>query len=193
MTTPWLDRTLEIPGPLKLLHGETAALRELAWVYLGALAFTGGALVAFREEALALDALRLGVLVIVTLDLAGGAIANLCPGTRAYWQARPPGLRLAFLAVHGLHALAIAFVFPASAGAAFLAWTWMMIAGACLTLSPRALRGEAPAMALALMGATAVHLSPGLAPFAGVLLTVFLVKLVFSFGAVSALGAAAGD
>lgn len=193
MTTPWLDRTLEIPGPLKLLFGETAAIRELAWVYLGALALTGGALVAFREEALALDALRLGVLVFVALDLAGGAIANLCHGTRAYWQARPPGLHLAFLAVHGLHALAVAFVFPASAGAAFLAWARMMIAGACLTLFPRALRGEAPAMALALMGAAAVHLSPGLSPFGDVLLTVFLVKLVFSFGAVSALAAAAGD
>lgn len=181
--TPRQDREIGMPGPLRLLHGERAAPRELFWVYLGALAFTLVFLSAFRQQAALLDPVRLGVLVVATLDLAGGAIANLSPGTRAYWRSRPASLRMTFLAVHGIHAAAVAFVFPTSGPAALLAWGWMMGAGALLSLSRGSIRGDAPAMALALTGVAAVNLAPGLPPAAGVLLSIFLVKLVFSFGA----------
>jgi hypothetical protein len=65
---------------------------------------------------------------------------------------------------------------------ALLAWGWMMCAGGFLTLSRDPGRGEARAMALALTGAVLVNLTPGLPPAASLLLAVFLVKLVFSFG-----------
>lgn len=180
--TPWWDRAIGMPGPLQFLHGERATPRELSWVYLGALVFTGVFLFAFRREVESLDRLRLVVLVLAGLDLSGGAIANLSRGTRSYWRSRPSGLRLAFLAVHGLHAAALAFVFPGAAMGALLAWGWMMCAGGFLTLSRDPGRGEARAMALALTGAVLVNLSPGLPPAASLLLAVFLVKLVFSFG-----------
>jgi len=178
----WIERQIAMPGPLRLLHGERATLRELAAVYVGALAFTLGLVIAFGEDVAGLEPLRLGLLVLVALDLAGGAVANLCDGTRAYWRSRPAGLRLAFLAVHAAHAAAIAFIFPGSASAALLAWGWVMGAGAILALSPRAFRGDATAMALALAGMVTVSLAPGLSPAAGLLLGVYLIKLVFSFG-----------
>jgi hypothetical protein len=181
--TPWRDRALGMPAPLHLLHGDHATPRELAWVYMGALAFTGGFLVAFRQDTASLDPLRLGVLVLAALDLAGGAIANLSPGTRAYWRSRPASLRMTFLAVHGVHAAAVAFVFSGSGPAALLAWGWVLGAGAFLILSRGAARGDASAMALALAGVAAVHLAPGLSPAAGLLLAVLIIKLVFSFGA----------
>ncbi len=65
---------------------------------------------------------------------------------------------------------------------AILAWGWMMCAGGFLTLSRDPGQGEAPAMALALTGAVLVNLTPGLPPAAGLLLAIFQVKLVFSFG-----------
>lgn len=178
---PGWDRTFGMPGPLKLLHGAQSAPRDLFWVYAGALGFTLGFLIAFRDEAASLDALRLVVLVLAALDLAGGAIANLSPGTRDYWRSRPARLRMTFLAVHGVHAAAVAFVFPGSGPSALLAWAWMMGAGLLLTLASDPPRGAAPAMALALAGATAIHLVPGLSPAPGLLLAVFMVKLVFAF------------
>ena len=178
----WIERQIAMPGPLRLLHGERTTLRELAAVYLGALAFTQGLLIAFGRDLAGLEPLRLGLLILVALDLAGGAVANLCDGTRAYWRSRPAGLRLAFLAVHAAHAAAIAFVLPGSAHAALLAWGWAMGAGIVLTLSARTLRGGATAMALALAGMVTVSLAPGLSPAAGLLLSVYLIKLVFSFG-----------
>ena len=177
-----IERPIGMPGPLRLLHGERATLRELASVYLGAMVFTSVFVIAFRKDLAALEPLKVGVLILVALDLAGGAVANLCDGTRAYWRSRPAGLRLAFLAVHAAHAAAIAFVLPGSAHAALLAWGWAMGAGIVLTLSPRTLRGEATAMALALAGMVTVSLAPGLSPAAGLLLSVYLIKLVFSFG-----------
>ena len=179
--TPWRDRALGMPAPLQLLHGDHATPRELAWVYMGALAFTGGFLVAFRQDTASLDPLRLGVLVLAALDLAGGAIANLSPGTRTYWRSRPASLRMTFLAVHGVHTAAVAFVFSGSGPAALLAWGWVLGAGAFFILSRGAARGDASAMALALAGAAAVHLAPGLSPAAGLLLAVLIIKLVFSF------------
>lgn len=181
--TPWRDRTLGMPGPLQLLHGDQATPRELAWVYMGALAFTGGFIVAYRQDAASLDPLRLGILVLAALDLAGGAIANLSLGTRAYWRARPASLRMTFLAVHGAHAAAVAFVFPGSGPAALLAWGWVVGAGAFLVLSRGRARGAASAMALTLAGVAVVHLTPDLSPAAGLLLAVLIIKLVFSFGA----------
>lgn len=181
--TPWKDHALPIPWPLKLLHGDNATPRDLAWVYLGALAFTLAFFVAFRQTVIALDPLKIAVLAVVTLDLAGGALANLTPGTRGYWRSRPEALRLVFLAVHAVHAAAIAFVLPGSSAAALLAWGWVMGAGAVLVLFRGAAQGDAPAMALALSGAAAVQLAPGLSPAGALLLAVFLVKLVFSFGA----------
>lgn len=181
--TRWRDRRFEMPGPLRLLHGSHATPRELFWVYLGALAFTGSFLLAFRQDLASLDPLRLGVLVVAALDMAGGSIANLSPGTRAYWRSRPASLQMTFLAVHGVHAAAVAFVFPGSGPASLLAWGWVLGAGAFLILSRGAARGDASAMALAFPGVAAVHLAPGLSPAAGLLLAVLIIKLVFSFGA----------
>lgn len=171
-----------MPGPLRLLYGESATVRDLAAVYLGAVVFTSVLFIAFREEVMALDPLRLSLMVLVALDLAGGAVANLSDGTRTYWRSRSAGFRLAFLAVHAVHAGALAFVFPGSESAAALAWCWVMGAGIVLTLSSRTFRGDAPAMALALAGIAIVSLAPGLSPPAGLLISVYLIKLVFSFG-----------
>ena len=71
-----IERPIGMPGPLRLLHGERATLRELASVYLGAMVFTSVFVIAFREDLAALEPLKVGVLILVALDLAGGAVAT---------------------------------------------------------------------------------------------------------------------
>ena len=136
-------------------------------------------MISFPESWAGLSALQVAILVMVSLDLAGGAIANLYNGTRTYWQSRNISLRLLFLAVHAIHGIAIAFVFPEAAAAVAAAYIWMVVAGSVLILTRNT---SAPlALALVVMGSAAIHLPEGLESATSLLLTVFLVKLVFSF------------
>ncbi len=164
---------------LRLVHGESTTPGELALVYLTAVAFVSLVLISIQDRLAGLSALQFVILAMVSLDLAGGAVANLCQGTRTYWQSRNINLRLLFLAVHAIHGIGIAYVFPEAAAAVAVAYIWMVVAGSVLILTSNT---SAPiALALVVLGAAAFHLPQGLESATSMLLTVFLIKLVFSF------------
>ena len=164
---------------LRPLHGYSTTPGELLPVYSTAVAFASLVLVSIQDRLAGLSALQVAILVMVSLDLAGGAIANLCQGTRAYWRSKSIILRLLFLVVHAIHGIAIAFVFPEAAASIAVAYIWMVVAGSVLILTRNT---SAPlALALVLMGSAAIHLPEGLESATSLLLTVYLVKLVFSF------------
>ncbi len=169
---------MRVPTILRPLHGESTTPGELALVYLTAVAFLSLVLISIQDRLAGLSALQIAILVMVSLDLAGGAVANLCQGTRTYWRSRNTSLRLLFLAVHAIHGIGIAYVFPEAAAVA-VAYTWMVVAGSVLILTRNT--SVALALALVVIGAAAIHLPQGLESAVGLLLTVFLIKLVFSF------------
>ena len=170
---------LRVPTIFRPLHGESTTPGELALVYLTAVAFGSLVLISIQDRLAGLSALQIAILVMVSLDLAGGAVANLCQGTRTHWRSRNISLRILFLAVHAIHGIGIAYVFPEAAAAIAVAYTWMVVAGSVLILTRKT---SVPlALALAVIGAAAIHLPQGHESAAGLLLTVFLIKLVFSF------------
>ena len=170
---------MRVPTILRPLHGESTTPGQLALVYLTAVAFASLVLISIQDRLAVLSELQVGVLVMVSLDLAGGAVANLSQGTRTYWRSRNTSLRLLFLAVHVVHGIAIAFVFPVAAASVIVAYIWMVVAGAVLILTRNT--SVALALALVVIGAAAIHLPQGLESATSLLLTVYLVKLVFSF------------
>ena len=170
---------LRVPTIFRPLHGESTTPGELALVYLTAVAFASLVLISIQDRLAGLSVLQVTVLVLVSLDLAGGAVANLSQGTRAYWRSRNTSLRLLFLAVHVVHGIAIAFVFPEAAASVVVAYIWMVVAGSVLILTRNT--SVALALALVVIGVAVIHLPQGLESAAGLLLTVFLIKLVFSF------------
>jgi hypothetical protein len=136
-------------------------------------------MISIQDRLAGLSPFQAAILVLVSLDLAGGAVANLSQGTRTFWRSRNINLRLLFLAVHAIHGIAIAFVFPEAATAVAVAYIWMVIAGSVLIVTRNT---SVPlALALVLLGAAAIHLPQGLEPATSLLLTVYLVKLVFCF------------
>lgn len=170
---------MKTPSWLKPFHGYFTTPGELLLVYSTAVAFASLVLVSIYDRLAGLSALQIAILVMVSLDLAGGVIANLCQGTRAYWRSRSIILRLLFLVVHAIHGIAIAFVFPEAAASVAMAYIWMIVTGSVLILTRNT---SAPlALALVVIGAAAIHLPQGLESATSLLLTVFLVKLVFSF------------
>ena len=172
---------MRIPSWLRLLHGYSATLGELLLVYSTAVVFASLVLISIQDRLAGLSALQVAILVMVSLDLAGGAIANLSHGTRTYWQSRNTNLRILFLAVHAIHGIGIAYVFPEAAAAVAVAYMWMVVAGSVLILTRKT---SVPlALALVVIGAAAIHLPQGLELATSLLLSVFLVKLVFSFAA----------
>lgn len=174
-----MEIRLKTPSWLRPLHGYSTTLGELLLIYSTAVAFASLVLISIPESLAGLSALQVAILVMVSLDLAGGAIANLSNGTRTYWQSRNISLRLLFLAVHAIHGIGIAYVFPEAAAAVAVAYIWVIIAGSVLILTHNT---SAPlALALVVIGAAAIHLPQGLESATSLLLTVFLVKLVFSF------------
>ena len=174
-----MEIRLKTPSWLRPLHGYSTTLGELLLIYSTAVAFASLVLVSIQERLAGLSALQVAILVMVSLDLAGGAIANLCQGTRAYWRSKSIILRLLFLVVHAIHGIAIAFVFPEAAASIAVAYIWMVVAGSVLILTRNT---SAPlALALVVIGAAAIHLPQGLESATSLLLTVYLVKLVFSF------------
>lgn len=170
---------LRVPTILRPLHGESTTPGELALVYLTAVAFASLVLISIQDRLAGLSVLQVGVLVMVSLDLAGGAVANLCQGTRTYWRSRNTSLRLLFLAVHVVHGIAIAFVFPEAAASVVVAYIWMVVAGSFLILTRNT--SVSLALALVVIGVAAIHLPQGLESATSLLLTVYLIKLVFSF------------
>jgi hypothetical protein len=174
-----VESRLRIPSWLRLLHGYSATLGELLLIYLTAVAFASLVLISIQDRLAGLSALQIAILVLLSLDLAGGAVANLCPGTRTYWRSRTVPLRLFFLAVHAIHLLGLAYVFPEAAASATIAYLWMLASGTILILTGNT---SVPlALSLVLVGAAVIQLPQGLEPAASLLLSVFLVKLVFSF------------
>ena len=170
---------MKTPSWLRPLHGYSATQGELTIVYLTAVAFASLVLVSIQERSPGLVPLQVALLVLVSLDLAGGAVANLSKGTRAYWRSRSITLRLLFLAVHAFHAIGIAYVFPEAAAAVVVAYIWMVVTGSVLILTRNT--SVSLALALVVIGAAAIHLPQRLESAPSLLLTVFLIKLVFSF------------
>lgn len=171
--------TLKVPSWLRPIHGYSTTPGELSLAYLTAGAFTSLVMISIQDRLAGLSQFQATILVVVSLDLAGGAVANLSQGTRTFWRSRTVNLRLFFLAVHAIHGIAIAFIFPEAATAVAVAYIWMVIAGSALIVTRNT---SVPlALALVLLGAAAIHLPQGLEPATSLLLTVYLVKLVFCF------------
>jgi hypothetical protein len=84
-----------------------------------------------------------------------------------------------FLSVHAIHAIGISYVFPEVAASAAVAYLWMLATGSILMFTGNT---SVPlALSLALVGAAVVQQFQGLGAAPSLLLTAFLVKLVFSF------------
>jgi len=126
---------MKVPVLLRPLHGNSITLRELSLVYWVALTFASIMAYSLSGKPSESDPLRLFILILLSMDLAGGAIANLCHGTRSYWRSQTRTLRLTFLVLHGIHGIGIIFVFPESVVAIVVAYCWMVGAGTFLILT----------------------------------------------------------
>lgn len=183
MTPPDTSPLVAVPWWLHELHGTHSKRRDLALVQgcaWGVTALVAGLALA---EGLALWAVVL--LALLSVDIAGGVVSNVTPGTNAHYNASRRA-RVIFLALHVLQPATLIWLFPG--------WAAPIAGVAALTLATafgieaggrRA--AAAPVAIAAAVGLVAlVLLAPagfGPAPFIGLplILVLYVLKVAVAF------------
>jgi len=106
------DRKVKIPKALHELHGCEASIFDL-WVnYITGISVT--ILILYLASRLDLSLIKMILLGILALDLAGGVVSNFTSGTSKYYAGNRK-LRIIFIAVHFVQPLLLSWIFPESA------------------------------------------------------------------------------
>lgn len=183
MTEATLSPIVAVPWWLHELHGTHSTRRDLALVQGCAWGVT--ALVAALAIAEGLSLWAVALLALLVVDIAGGVVSNVTPGTNAHYNASRRA-RIVFLSLHVLQPAALVWLFPD--------WATPITGVAALTLATgfgieaRGRRAAAaPVAVAAAVGLIAlVLLAPaafGPAPFVGlpVILVLYVLKVAVAF------------
>ena len=177
----WREKVVVIPGFLRELHGERSTRGELALVYGGAALLAGAILRFGRLELAGFEWWKLLIVILVALDISGGALANLTPGTNRYWHDRRPAWRAAFVLLHAAHPLALYAVFPEYSAVLILSWVWAALATAAVGLFGKGSLRDPLAMLLTLLGACLLIFIWGAGFVVTFLMVEYQAKLVYGF------------
>lgn len=175
--------TITVPRWLHELHGTETTRRDIALVQGSAWSLTALLIVAAVADGLPLGAVML--LALLTVDIAGGVVSNVTPGTNAHHNASRR-TRVVFIAVHVLQPAALIWLFPA--------WAMPIAGVATVTLgaafgiefltrradaAPVAIATATTLIALILLAPAAI----GPAPFVGLplILVLYVLKVAVAF------------
>ncbi|MCC5979736.1 MAG: hypothetical protein JJU21_16875 [Salinarimonas sp.] len=183
MTSRRPPSTIAVPTWLHELHGTHSTRRDLALVHGCAWGVT--ALIAGLAVAEGLPPWKVALLALLVVDIAGGVVSNVTPGTNAHYNASRRA-RVVFLALHVLQPAVLIWLFPAWAGpVAGVAILTLLTAFAIEFAGRRA--SAAPVALSAAVGLIAtILLAPaafGPAPFAGLqlIMVLYVLKVAVAF------------
>ncbi|HEY9595863.1 MAG TPA: hypothetical protein VHE79_15395, partial [Spirochaetia bacterium] len=168
---------MEIPRPLRLIHGERAPLFDVVLVYAVAVVFTVLAFFYASARMPALSAVEIIVLILVAFEAGAGLVALFTRGTSAYYADHAP-LRWTLLVAQLVQPGLLALLF----GGRIVYWVFLYVytmAAAVLAGLPTD-PGRRKVIAAALVAVGNVALLPigaslpGLAWFA----PVYMVKVI---------------
>jgi hypothetical protein len=171
-----MAKIVKVPKVFQELHGETTSLPALLGTYSSAIVF---ALVCFLLTRNLEDPAARVVILLMSLDIGGGAIANLTRGTSVYYESRP-GLRWLFILVHLGNAALFYLFLPGDSISLLIIGISIVAASAGINL----FRHKPFSKWLSGLLVLAVPIASWLLklePASVVLLTVFAFKLIFAF------------
>ncbi|WP_372424533.1 hypothetical protein [Salinarimonas chemoclinalis] len=183
MTQATTSHVIEVPKWLRELHGTRSTRRDLVLVQGCAWGVT--ALVAALAFAEGLPLWAVALLALLVVDIAGGVVSNVTPGTNAHYN-RSRRARVVFLALHVLQPAALVWLFPGWAvPVAGIAVLTLVTAFGIEAQGRRA--AAAPVAVSAAVGLVAlIMLAPaafGTAPFLGLplILVLYVLKVAVAF------------
>jgi len=173
-------RDVEIPRPLRELHGERSTLFDLLLVYGAGAAFGVLALVFAWSRVADLPWWKSILLFIVAADASGGAVANFSASTDRYYSERP-GLRWAFILVHVIPPAVLYVLFGGPVAWWILLYVYTVAAAAVVNVVQEKDRQETAAAAFLVLGIV-ITLPFGLRmPFLAWFAPVSMIKLILAF------------
>jgi hypothetical protein len=174
-----LDK-VRIPGPLRLIHGESAPLVDVLLVYAVGIVFGVLALIFASTRVEALPAWKAAILFLLAADVSGGAMACFSGGMHAYYESRP-GLRWGFIFIHFIEPGLLYLLFDGRLAYWIFLYAFTAAASSLVTVIPGQARQQGAAVALVVIGIV-ILLPIGLAaPFLAWFGPVYMLKLILGF------------
>lgn len=165
----------------RLLYGSSPARQDLVVIHLTAVVAAGVlALLALGSDTPP-SSVALVVLVAITLDEAGGVVANATRSTSDWYRRQPQWLSVLFLAVHVVQPLLMVLALGLSWPACGFLYLFQLICGVLL-IRLRAHSLQKPLAAALLALGVVIYAGFSMAPPVLLVLgALYLVKLVFMF------------
>ncbi|MCG1008846.1 hypothetical protein J4760_02130 [Salinicoccus sp. ID82-1] len=171
-------KTLPVPKLLHELFGRRTTKAELAIVLASCILLSSILLFHTFDEWSELAVWKMILLVILTLDITGGVVANVTKGTNEYYQGSPEA-RLVFLTIH-VQPLILGWIFGNFSLCAIIWIFTISVAWIITRIEKRDLQRTA-GMASALLGLGILTLLSDTHFILNGLLALYVLKLVFSF------------
>ena len=183
MTQASTSSVIAVPKWLHELHGTHSTRRDLALVQGCAWGVT--ALVAALAFADGLPLWTVALLALLVVDIAGGVVSNVTPGTNAHYNASRRA-RVVFLALHVLQPAALIWLFSGWAAAIVAVTVLTLATGFAIEFRGRRADAAPVAVASAVAVISLIVLAPavvGPAPFIGLplILVLYVLKVAVAF------------
>ena len=175
-----LDSVVRIPGPFRLIHGETATLFDVLLVYVVGIVFGLLALLFAFTRVEALPVWKAALLFVLAADVSGGVVAGFTAGTDAYYGSRP-GLLWGFIFMHFIEPGLLFLLFDGKVAYWIFLYAFTVAAASLVTIIPGRARQQGAATALVVIGIV-ILLPIGLStPFLAWFGPVYMLKLILGF------------
>ena len=176
-----MDSEIRIPGFLRPIHGESAAVFDVVLVYVVGAVFGVLALVFAWSRVESLPLWKAAVLFVLAADVSGGAVACFSGGMGAYYETRP-ALRWGFIFSRFIEPGLLFLLFDGRLGYWLFLYVYTVAAASLVSIIPGRARREGAAAALVVIGIVII-LPVGLStPFLAWFGPVYMLKLILGFG-----------
>jgi hypothetical protein len=169
-------RKIKIPKFLQELHGEEASMFSIVLVYITGIVF-GIFCFSFSQDFH--NYLYRWLLAIIALDIGGGVVANMSPGTSDYYAKRPK-LRWVFIIIHIIHPVLLWIIFPKMIGILIVGATTLLFTAVVNVISGVSNQRMVSATLFVFNLMLLILFKVDVLPL--VLLSVFSLKLIVGFG-----------
>jgi hypothetical protein len=171
---------MDIPGPLRLIHGRNASAFDVTVVYGAGVVAAVLVLVFASSRVPGLTWWKAVLLFLVAFDVAAGAVAIFTPGTGRFYAARP-ALRWAVIVLHVIQPGILFLLFDGRLAYWCFLCGFTIAAASLVNIMKDRQRQQAAAAALVAIGIV-VLLPIGLStPFLAWFGPVYMVKLILGF------------
>jgi hypothetical protein len=173
---------MEIPRPLRLIHGDHASLFDILLVYIAGAVFAVLAFLYASDRLPALTAGRAILLFVIAFETGAGVVATLSSGTSAYYS-RHPALRWVIIGAQVVQPALLALLFDGRLAYWAFLYVYTVAAATLTGILGDGGRRQVAGAALVVVGIVALlpvgASHPGLAWFA----PVYMLKVILGLAA----------